>query len=411
LGSKKWVIRIFAIGFIISTITVAYQVAYPWIYPYYLGRYTDYQITSYVAIRGLGGVAARFYYVMDNTSYSQLISSDIRGGTIQKVSLEMPSEIGSGLYHNVWIISWIQAVRGSAARIDMNFVVRAYSISYNLRGFDPKPWFNYVPEDVEQYLVENNYFPTHSPEVQRVINQVLTGTIDPSEKARRLYEWTTKNIVYSLTQVGNVDVPWILKHRIAVCEGYAFVLATLCRAAGIPARVVVGAAALDGESLQFDDLLHAWVEVYLYWTWVACDPTWGRDKLNEYWAGLRDDIAFPKMGHPLHITAGVMYDVTAIDWGYIRLTGYDFGRVHIVGSGFAEPPKDTLVRILWLGTTCSTIAGISGAAAIVYWWSRKRRKAVRPPLIDVYPLNYCTFCGKRVQPDSIYCDRCGRKIR
>ncbi len=51
-----------------------------------------------------------------------------------------------------------------------------------------------------------------------------------------------------------------------VCQDYAQILITLCRASGVAARYVAGIIAGEGES-------HAWVEVYDDGMWHGLDPT------------------------------------------------------------------------------------------------------------------------------------------
>jgi hypothetical protein len=62
----------------------------------------------------------------------------------------------------------------------------------------------------------------------------------------------------------------ILRNRRGDCNEHATLAVALLRTAGIPARIVIGIALLDGRFYY-----HAWLE---YWDgrWVTADPTWGQ---------------------------------------------------------------------------------------------------------------------------------------
>lgn len=62
------------------------------------------------------------------------------------------------------------------------------------------------------------------------------------------------------------DANEILKTRNGVCRDYAILLATLCRAHGIPTKLVSGMVSFDGTFYY-----HAWVEVYSAGVWVPFD--------------------------------------------------------------------------------------------------------------------------------------------
>lgn len=62
------------------------------------------------------------------------------------------------------------------------------------------------------------------------------------------------------------------------CSEYSALFVAMCRANGIPARVVTGYAVIVSETLP----KHAWAEVYLRnYGWVPFDPTWG--DVEEQW--------------------------------------------------------------------------------------------------------------------------------
>eukprot|EP00741_Cyanophora_paradoxa_P004502 tig00000806_g4371.t1 len=96
-------------------------------------------------------------------------------------------------------------------------------------------------------------------------------------KARALFRWTADRIAYSETYLrerlrtgappsAEDNTPEaVLRTRVAVCAGYAYLLEALCRRAGLAARYVSGH---DGKTD------HAWVAVRLEGRWALLDPTW-----------------------------------------------------------------------------------------------------------------------------------------
>jgi transglutaminase-like putative cysteine protease len=68
-----------------------------------------------------------------------------------------------------------------------------------------------------------------------------------------------------------------LQLRRGVCQDYAHLMISVCRAAGVPARYVSGyhfVGDLQGGNADFEQASHAWVEVYIPGVgWYGIDPT------------------------------------------------------------------------------------------------------------------------------------------
>ena len=89
---------------------------------------------------------------------------------------------------------------------------------------------------------------------------------DPLATARRCCSWVYENIAYrsGSTTVGTTAAEAAAAGA-GVCQDQAHVMIALCRAAGLPARYVLGHLIGDGES-------HAWVEVLLPDGWAPPPP-------------------------------------------------------------------------------------------------------------------------------------------
>ena len=96
--------------------------------------------------------------------------------------------------------------------------------------------------------------------------ETVAGAIrDPFAKAIRLRDWVGENMTFDL---GVVSPPAgeVIRNRRGTCVGYAMLLTSLARAAGIPARFLMGFVYINGIWGG-----HAWSEVFIDGTWVPLD--------------------------------------------------------------------------------------------------------------------------------------------
>ena len=71
------------------------------------------------------------------------------------------------------------------------------------------------------------------------------------------------------------DANEVLDSKEGVCRDYAILMATLCRAAGIPTRLASGLVNWDGPFYY-----HAWVEVWTGYTWLPFDATYLKNQVS-----------------------------------------------------------------------------------------------------------------------------------
>jgi hypothetical protein len=114
--------------------------------------------------------------------------------------------------------------------------------------------------------------------------QLSTGARTPYDRVRAVLDHFTdpaNGFVYSLsTEPGTTgdDLADFLRLKRGYCEQYAGAMAVLVRAAGVPARVVLGYTPgqpqSDGTRLVTTDDAHAWVEAWFAGLgWIPFDPT------------------------------------------------------------------------------------------------------------------------------------------
>lgn len=125
---------------------------------------------------------------------------------------------------------------------------------------------------------------TISPEVRQLAQSWIATNAEPRAVVKAALQFfRTQGFVYSIApgEYGGANAfdDFLFRRKLGFCEHYAGAFATLMRAAGIPARVVVGY--LGGQFNQFGDYLlirqsdaHAWCEVWIPGTgWERVDPT------------------------------------------------------------------------------------------------------------------------------------------
>ena len=97
--------------------------------------------------------------------------------------------------------------------------------------------------------------------------------------ARGILRYIHRKMHYE--RIGGWDVaPKVLDRGSGSCSEYSYVMISMCRAAGLPARYV-GSLVVRRDEASYDDVFHRWVEVYLPGIgWVPVDPSRG-DKPTE----------------------------------------------------------------------------------------------------------------------------------
>lgn len=131
--------------------------------------------------------------------------------------------------------------------------------------------------ETSDYLKAAEYWQTTDPQITNLAKQYNTP--------RRIYDYVSNTLKYDYDKV-NAAAPRMgaleaLKAPTeAVCMEFTDLFVAIARAAGIPARRVVGFAYTNNPKLRplslVSDVLHAWPEYYDAEsnTWVPVDPTW-----------------------------------------------------------------------------------------------------------------------------------------
>ena len=113
-----------------------------------------------------------------------------------------------------------------------------------------------------------------TPVVKETVAKIVGNETNPLIKARRIFEFVSKNIAYCAEEeygtIPSLSVKALSRRR-GDCGVQGMTFITLCRAAGIPARWQTG-----WETKRIGSDMHDWSEFYVApWGWLPCDASYG----------------------------------------------------------------------------------------------------------------------------------------
>ena len=108
---------------------------------------------------------------------------------------------------------------------------------------------------------------------------------DPWKRAVLVEKWVAQNIKEKNFSIGFASASEVAQNLTGDCTEHSVMAAAMCRAAGVPARVVVGlvyANQLNGFGF------HMWNEVYVNRRWVAIDASFDQSEVDAVHIKLAD---------------------------------------------------------------------------------------------------------------------------
>jgi transglutaminase-like putative cysteine protease len=166
--------------------------------------------------------------------------------------------------------------------------VTTKGLSYQFSAAQPEPSVDDLETAPElpagDGMLQYTELPDLDPSVTDLAAQLTAGARTPYDRVRAVLDHFTdpaNRFVYSLSTAPGTtgdDLADFLRLKRGYCEQYAGAMAVLVRAAGVPARVVLGYTPgreqPDGTRLVTTDDAHAWVEVWFAGLgWIPFDPT------------------------------------------------------------------------------------------------------------------------------------------
>ncbi|MCI1592259.1 transglutaminase-like domain-containing protein [Heyndrickxia oleronia] len=125
-------------------------------------------------------------------------------------------------------------------------------------------------------LLPSRGIPSKHSKIIKLAKEITKDSKNDREKAKAIYDFTSKNISYDVQKFKNNEFEWddnalkTLRLKTGVCQDYAYLAGALLRASNIEARVISGKA---GTGILKNN--HAWIEAKVNGKWLTMDPTWG----------------------------------------------------------------------------------------------------------------------------------------
>jgi transglutaminase-like putative cysteine protease len=130
------------------------------------------------------------------------------------------------------------------------------------------------------YLVPSYWVQSLNPAIVKTAQKITEGLPTDKDKVIEIHDWVAMHCSYHTDPNLDDTALQVLQTGKAVFWGYCSLTAALCRAVGIPAKIVHGFNQADGKITGS----HSWNEIYFQGAWHIVDVT-------------RDDPASFKSGH------------------------------------------------------------------------------------------------------------------
>jgi len=157
---------------------------------------------------------------------------------------------------------------GKDITITRQFRFKAYETAFKI---DPEKVGEYNSVNPSyRYYTRTQEFAELTPEVIQLAKEIIGDENNPYFQAKAIYNWCVNNIAYVYPP--NRGIRFSLPRKTGDCGEYSLIFMSLCRAVGIPARVVNGHWCCK-EKKNY----HVWNEFYLPdYGWIPADATDGR---------------------------------------------------------------------------------------------------------------------------------------
>ena len=139
---------------------------------------------------------------------------------------------------------------------------------------------------VLEAMKPTRYLQSDNKKVVALARQAVGGTKDAAEAARKIEAFAAGYIEKADLSIGYANAAEVADSRQGDCSEFAVLTASMCRAVGIPAQVVVGFAYVkDYAGMQDRFGGHAWVQAYIGGKWVGLDAAFMSTGRNGYGPG------------------------------------------------------------------------------------------------------------------------------
>lgn len=145
-----------------------------------------------------------------------------------------------------------------------------------------------LPAEVSRYLEPGPFIQSDAPEIQQTARQITAGQSDAAARAKAICDWVYTHM--DKTPASGVPSAVDILHTLqGDCNEHTYLFVALARAAGIPARVLLGLAYAENGFYY-----HAWPAVYLD-RWYEMDPTFGQHAVDATHIALTEGEGPPQL--------------------------------------------------------------------------------------------------------------------
>jgi transglutaminase-like putative cysteine protease len=150
------------------------------------------------------------------------------------------------------------------------------------------------PEVRSTYTADvKSIYDLNDPGIQRAARRFARQHPNLVERVLAIHDFVAGEFIY-LRSGGWDTAPQVLRRKSGSCSEFTFLFCALCRATGLPTRLVGGSWCRGAVSPTYHDTLcHRWAEVYLpLYGWVPFDVTADRGKppKRKYAGAHRSDV-------------------------------------------------------------------------------------------------------------------------
>jgi transglutaminase-like putative cysteine protease len=179
----------------------------------------------------------------------------------------LEQEYGSALYWELYN----EPAQGSSLVITDQFKYTCWAVDYEI---DPSQVgaYNETSADYQLFTRPGRFIQSDDIEIRELAGELQQGRTNPYDTARSIYNWVRDNLTFK-AGLGQ-GAKHALENRWGNCADYSTLFCALCRAAGIPARTIVGhrVKSFYCGAPDSDQGFHVWAEFYLPgYGWVPVD--------------------------------------------------------------------------------------------------------------------------------------------
>lgn len=145
--------------------------------------------------------------------------------------------------------------------------VKALTYRFPLAELElPEKPLQFYPAELHTWLDPSKYIQSEAPRIQKYLRKIINWEKDTVVATRKIFDWVRGEVKYK-SERDSKDAKETLDKLVADCGGQARLFVALCRAAGIPSRIVGGIILEPGVK----KITHVWVENYIGGQWIPFD--------------------------------------------------------------------------------------------------------------------------------------------